>query len=106
MKDKDIHEEEVTEHDNGNIHKVVCDKNGCQQTFGVCEQIADFPSEGWLPSSISFRSEGESEKKAISDAEAKPEASRSKPARIMAIIADNEGVFTDIPLKISANWHK
>ena len=23
-----------------------------------------------------------------------------------AIIADNEGVFTDIPLKISANWHK
>lgn len=46
MKDKDIHEEEVTEHDNGNIHKVVCDKNGCQQTFGVCEQIADFPSEG------------------------------------------------------------
>jgi hypothetical protein len=31
---------------------------------------------------------------------------KQSPARIMAIIADNEGVFTDIPLKISANWHK
>ena len=65
-----------------------------------------FSSEGCFPSSIEFKSDGESEKNAISDAEAKPEASRSKPARIMAIIADNEGVFTDIPLKISANWHK
>ena len=63
-------------------------------------------SEGCSFSSTLLRSEGDNEKKAISDAEAKPEASRSKPARIMAIIADNEGVFTDIPLKISANWHK
>lgn len=29
MKDKDIYEEEVIEYDNGNIYKVVCDKNGC-----------------------------------------------------------------------------
>ena len=47
-----------------------------------------------------------SEKKAISEAEAKPEASRSTPASTMAIIAEIEGVFTVIPLKMSANWLK
>ena len=51
-------------------------------------------------------SEGVSEKKAISEAEAKPEASRSTPASAMAIIAEIEGVFTVIPLKMSANWLK
>ena len=65
-----------------------------------------FSSAGCLRSSISFLSEGESEKKAISEAEAKPEASRSTPASTMAIIAEIEGVFTVIPLKISANWLK
>ena len=58
-----------------------------------------FSSAGCLRSSISFLSEGESEKKAISEAEAKPEASRSTPASTMAIIAEIEGVFTVIPLK-------
>ena len=62
-----------------------------------------FSSAGCLRSSISFLSEGESEKKAISEAEAKPEASRSTPVSTMAIIAEIEGVFTVIPLKISAN---
>ena len=55
---------------------------------------------------MSFRSEGEREKKAISEAEAKAEASRSTPASTMAIIAEIEGVFTEIPLKMSANWLK
>ena len=55
---------------------------------------------------MSFRSEGESEKKAISEAEAKAEASRSTPANTMAIIAEIEGVCTEIPLKMSANWLK
>ena len=41
MKNKNIHKKEVTEHDDGHIHKIVCDKNGCQQTFGICKQIAD-----------------------------------------------------------------
>ena len=40
------------------------------------------------------------------EAEAKPEASRSTPANTMAIIAEIEGVFTVIPLKMSANWLK
>ena len=42
----------------------------------------------------------------LRDPEAKPEASRSTPASTMAIIAEIEGVFTVIPLKISANWLK
>ena len=61
-----------------------------------------FSSEGCFPSSIEFKSDGESEKNAISEAEAKPEASKSTPA----IIAETEGVCTVILLKISANWHK
>ena len=56
--------------------------------------------------SISLRSEGDNEKKAISDAEAKPEASKSTPAKIIATIAEKEGWFTVIPLKMSAKWHK
>lgn len=62
-----------------------------------------FSSEEWVRSSISLRSEGDREKKAISDAEAKPEASKSTPAKIMAAIAENEGGFMVIPLKMSAN---
>ena len=59
-----------------------------------------------MRSSISLRSDGVREKKAISDAEAKPEANKSKPARIMATIAEKEGAVTVTPLKTSANWHK
>ena len=46
------------------------------------------------------------DKPAKEEAEAKPEASRSTPANTMAIIAEIEGVFTVIPLKMSANWLK
>ena len=46
------------------------------------------------------------DKPAKEEAEAKPEASRSTPASAMAIIAEIEGVFTVIPLKMSANWLK
>ena len=63
-------------------------------------------SEGCFFSAITLRSDGESEKNAISEADAKPETSRSKPANTMAMIAGIEGACTDIPLKISANWHK
>lgn len=65
-----------------------------------------FQSDGCLRSSISFKFEGVREKKAISEAEANPDASRSTPAKIMATIAEIEGVFTVTPLKKSANWHK
>ena len=65
-----------------------------------------FLSEECFPSSIVLKSDGESEKKAISEAEAKPETSKSKLAKIIAIIAEIEGACTDIPLKTSANWHK
>ena len=73
MKDKDIHEEEVTEHDNGNIHKVVCDKNGCQQTFGVCEQIADFPIRRMIAFFYIIQIGRRKWEESDSDAEAKPE---------------------------------
>ena len=53
-----------------------------------------------------LRSDGESEKKAISDAEAKPEKSKSTPANTIAAIAEAEGAIKVIPLKISVSWHK
>ena len=46
------------------------------------------------------------QKMAISEADEKPETSKSKPANTMATMAEIEGVCTDIPLKTSANWHK
>lgn len=51
-------------------------------------------SAGLLSSSISFKSPGVSEKKAISEAETKPEAINKKPANTMAMIAPNEGEYT------------
>ena len=92
-----IHKKEITEHDNGHIHEIVRNQYRGQQSFS---------SEGCFPSSIEFKSDGESEKNAISEAEAKPEASKSTPANTIAIIAETEGVCTVILLKISANWHK
>ena len=76
-----IHKKEITEHDNGHIHEIVRNQYRGQ-------------------------SDGESEKNAISEAEAKPEASKSTPANTIAIIAETEGVCTVILLKTSANWHK
>ena len=79
----------------------------------VASKLSEFPSkllifssEGCFLSAIAFRSDGEREKKAISEADAKPETSKSKPANTMATTAEIEGVCTDIPLKTSANWHK
>ena len=106
MKLEHIHKEEVAEHDYGYIHEVVRNQNRCQQTFAVVQQITDFLIRGCFLSAIAFRSDGEREKKAISEADAKPETSKSKPANTMATTAEIEGVCTDIPLKTSANWHK
>ena len=58
-------------------------------------------SDGWLSSSTSLRSVGEREKKAISDAEANPEAKSNMAARIIARIAEKDGVVIVILLKIS-----
>ena len=54
-------------------------------------------SEGCSFSSTLLRSEGDNEKKAISDAETKPEAYNNRIARINAIIAPIEGVTTVTP---------
>lgn len=70
-----------------------------QQSFCIIQQISDFLTEGCFPSSIEFKSDGESEKNAISEAEAKPEASKSTPANTIAIIAETEGVCTDYTVK-------
>ena len=48
-------------------------------------------SEEWFSSSISLRSLGDKEKKAISEADTKPEAHNNNTARVIAIIAPNEG---------------
>ena len=63
-------------------------------------------SDGCLCSAIVFKSAGESEKKAISEAEANPDTSKRRPAKTMATMDDTVGACTVIPLKTSANWHK
>ena len=103
MKDKNIHEKEIAEHNYRHINKIIGDQYSCSE---FPSKLLIFSSEGWLRDSISLRSEGDNEKKAISDAEAKPEASKSTPAKIIATIAEKEGWFTVIPLKMSAKWHK
>lgn len=65
----------------------------------LSSRLLIFSSEGCFLSAIAFRSDGEREKKAISEADAKPETSKSKPANTMATTAEIEGVCTDIPLK-------
>ena len=65
-----------------------------------------FSSDGCLRSAIVLRSAGEREKKAISEAEAKPDTNNNTPAKTMQIKADKEGAVTEILLKTSANWHK
>lgn len=45
-------------------------------------------------------------KKAISEAEAKPETRSNIPAKIIATTADAVGEFTVKPLRKTANWHK
>ena len=84
----------------GYIHEVVCNQNRRQQTFTVIQQITDFLIRRML--SLRYCISGlteKREKKAISEADAKPETSKSKPANTMATTAEIEGVCTDIPLK-------
>ena len=97
MEDKHIHEKEIAEHDNSHVHKVISDQYRRQKAFGITKKCTYF----FIGRMIA--SKGESEKKAISEAEAKPEASRSTPANTMAIIAEIEGVSTVIPSKMPAN---
>ena len=65
-----------------------------------------FSSDGWIRESIWLLSDGVREKKAISEAEAKPETRSNIPAKIIATTADAVGEFTVKPLKKTANWHK
>ena len=65
-----------------------------------------FLSTSVFSSDNALRSAGESEKKAISDADAKPEKSNNNPASTMATRAEADGALTATPLKTSANWHK
>jgi hypothetical protein len=63
-------------------------------------------SEKCCCSRIVFKSDGESEKKAISEADAKPDTNNNKTAKMTAIIADKEGVVMDISLKIAVKRYK
>lgn len=53
-----------------------------------------------------FKSDVEREKKAISEAEVKPETNNNRIAERNAISAKKEEEFTVTPLKTFANWHK
>ena len=57
-------------------------------------------SEAECSSSSSFSSAGESEKKAISEPEAKPETNKSRHAMIPEMTAPNEGVRSVTSLNI------
>ena len=55
---------------------------------------------------MSFISLGDNEKKAISDAETKPEHPNNKTAKTKATMAPALGAYNVIPSKRLANWHK
>ena len=63
-------------------------------------------SEEWSSSSISFKSPGDKEKNAISDADTKPDANNKSIANDMATIAPAEGDITVTPSNNSAKRHK
>ena len=69
--------------------------NKCSESS---RRLLIFVSEGDFSSSISFKSEGDNEKKAISEAETKPDAYSKRIASINAIIAPIEGDITVTPL--------
>ena len=106
MEDKHIHEKEIAEHDNSHVHKVISDQYRRQKAFGITKKCTYF----FIGRMIAFVNiipvRRRKREKAISEAEAKPEASRSTPANTMAIIAEIEGVSTVIPSKMPANWLK
>ena len=83
------------------VIKIVANKRSL-----LSSKLLIFSSEECFLSAIAFMSDGEREKKAISEADAKPETSNNTPANTMAITAEREGACTDIPLETSANWHK
>ena len=106
MELKHAHEEEVTEHDNGHIHKIVCYQDGCQQPFRVIQKFTNFLVRGMFLLVNGIQVGRRKREKGISEAEAKPDTNNSKPANTMAMIAEIVGLCTDIPLKTFANWHK
>ena len=40
MEYKHIHKEEIAEHDNGYVHKIISNQYRCQQTFGIIQKKA------------------------------------------------------------------
>ena len=63
-------------------------------------------SEECSSSSTSFKSLGDKEKNAISDADTKPEANNNNTANEIAIMAPMEGAVTVTPSNNSAKRHK
>ena len=48
MKDKDIHEKEIAEHNYRHINKIIGDQYGCQQALWISEQTTDFLIRGMI----------------------------------------------------------
>ena len=92
MKLKHAHEKEVTEHDNGHIHKIVCYQDGCQQPFRVIQKFTNFLVRGMFLLVNGIQVGRRKREKGY--------------ANTMAMIAEIVGLCTDIPLKTFANWHK
>lgn len=65
-----------------------------------------FSSEGCFLSRMALKSDGDNEKKAISEAEAKADTKSNTPANIIATIAEEEGACINTSLKTFANRHK
>ena len=63
-------------------------------------------SKAYFPSYISFKSTSKREKKAISEADTKPDAYNNITANKIATMAPKVGAVTVTPSNKSAKWHK
>ena len=48
MKDKDIHEKEIAEHNYRHINKIIGDQYSCQQALWISKQTTDFLIRGMI----------------------------------------------------------
>ncbi len=98
--------EVIAQHDYGHIHKIIRIRIVANKCSESSSRALIRLSEVCFPSSISLKVNGRKRKKAISEADTKPEAYNNKTANKIAMIAPMVGAVTVTPLKKSAKRHK
>lgn len=96
----------IAQHDNGYIDKLLEIRIVANKRSESFSRALIRLSEVCFPSSISLKSTGEREKKAISEADTKPEAYNNKTANKIAMMAPMVGAVTVTPSNKSAKRHK